>query len=115
MSVKAMLRQLRKLNWSMAFIALSQRRTIPDCVISYELLSRRNRSVRGHSPVPSKKTTPIIAEMQERVDEIQTEAVRLAVFASTITNPPLAENLKKIARVVLKSANQIERLLVKLT
>ena len=53
--------------------------------------------------------------MQERVDEIQTEAVRLAVFASTITNPPLAGNLKKIARVVLKSANQIERLLAKLT
>ena len=63
----------------------------------------------------SKKTTPIIAEMQERVDEIQTEAVRLAVFASTITDPPLAGNLKKIARVVLKSANQIERLLAKLT
>jgi len=65
--------------------------------------------------MPSKRTTPIIAEMQERVDEIQTEAVRLAAFANTISDPLLAGNLKKIARVVLGSATEIERLLAKLT
>ena len=65
--------------------------------------------------MPSKKITPIIAGMQERVDEIQTEAVRLAVFANSIPDSPLAENLKKIARVVLRSATETDRLLAKLT
>ena len=64
--------------------------------------------------MPSKKTTPIIAAMQERLDEIQTEAVRLAVFANTIRDHPLAGSLKKIARVVVRSATEIERLLAKL-
>ena len=49
------------------------------------------------------------------MDEIQTEAVRLAVFANSIPDSPLAENLKKIARVVLRSATETERLLAKLT
>lgn len=63
--------------------------------------------------VPSKKT-PIIAEMQERVDDIQTEAARLMVFANTTTDLALAGKLKGIAKAVFKNATEIERQLTKL-
>lgn len=64
--------------------------------------------------VVESKKTPLIAEMQERVDDIQTEATRLVVFANTTTDLALAGSLKKIAKAVFRSAAEIERGLAKL-
>jgi hypothetical protein len=53
-------------------------------------------------------------EIRKRVTDIQTEATRLLVFASSIRDPALASRLKKLAKTVFKSATEIERRLAKL-
>jgi len=60
------------------------------------------------------RTQNVIAEIQERVDEIETEATRLVVFANSVRDAALSIRLKKIARVIFKSATGIEKRLEKL-
>jgi hypothetical protein len=61
-----------------------------------------------------KKTATLIVEVRQRVDDIQTEATRLAVFAATITDSDLAGRLKMIATAVFRSATEIELRLAKM-
>jgi lipopolysaccharide/colanic/teichoic acid biosynthesis glycosyltransferase len=56
----------------------------------------------------------VVEEIQKRIDDIQTEATRLLVFANSIRDTALAIRLKKTARVIFKSATGIEKQLAKL-
>lgn len=60
------------------------------------------------------RTQNVIEEIQKRVDDIETEATRLVVFANRIRDAALAIRFKKIAKVIFKSATGIERRLEKI-
>jgi hypothetical protein len=60
------------------------------------------------------QTRNVIEEVRERVNDIETEATRLLVFANTVRDSALAIRLKKIAKVIFKSATGIERRLERL-
>jgi hypothetical protein len=54
------------------------------------------------------RTGELIAETQSRLDDIETEATRLIVFAETTSDIALGTNLKKIAEIVFRNATEIE-------
>jgi len=60
------------------------------------------------------RTQKVLEEIQKRVNDIQTEATRLLVFASSIRDINFAIRLKKSAKVIFKSAIGIERRLARL-
>lgn len=55
------------------------------------------------------RTQNVVEEIQKSVNDIQTEATRLLVFASNIQDIALAIRLKKSVKVIFKSATGIER------
>jgi hypothetical protein len=55
-----------------------------------------------------------INEIQKRVDEIQTEATRLMVFAQSSSDAVQKARLKNIAKVIFKRAMAIESCLTRL-
>ena len=57
----------------------------------------------------------LIAEIQNRLDVIETEATRLIVFADTTPDAALGRNLKKIAKIIFRNATEIEELMKKTT
>lgn len=60
------------------------------------------------------QTQNAVEEIQNRIDDIQTEATRLLVFANSIRDTALAIRLKKVAKVIFKNATGIEKRLEKL-
>jgi hypothetical protein len=61
------------------------------------------------------RTGELIAETQSRLDDIETEATRLIVFAETTSDIALGTNLKKIAEIVFRNATEIEERMKELT
>jgi hypothetical protein len=57
----------------------------------------------------------LIDGIQERLDDIETEATRLMVFANSTSEPALGIRLKKTAKSIFRSASQIEDRLKRLT
>jgi hypothetical protein len=60
------------------------------------------------------RTSKLIEEIQERVDDIHTEVARLVVFANSTRDTALAIRLRKIAKVLFRSTVGIDRRLTKL-
>ena len=54
------------------------------------------------------RTRKRINEIQKRLDDIETEAARLMVFADSTPDAAFGARLKKIAAVIFKSATAIE-------
>jgi hypothetical protein len=54
------------------------------------------------------RTREAIGEIQKRLEDIETEATRLIVFANTTSDPALRSHLKKIAGIIFRSATEIE-------
>ena len=50
----------------------------------------------------------VIKGIQKRLDDIETEATRLMVFAHGTSDAALGSRLKKIAKIIFRSATEIE-------
>jgi hypothetical protein len=50
----------------------------------------------------------LFEEIQKRLDDIETEATRLIVFANSTSDAALGSQLKKTAKVIFQSATEIE-------
>ena len=54
------------------------------------------------------RTGELIDGIQKRLDDIETEATRLMVFANSTSDATLGLRLKKIAKVIFRNATAIE-------
>ena len=61
------------------------------------------------------RTVELIDGIQKRLDNIETEATRLIVFANSTFDAALGSRLKKIAKVIFRNATEIEGRLKKLS
>jgi hypothetical protein len=61
------------------------------------------------------RTVESIDGIQKRLEDIETEATRLLVFANGTSDAALGSRLKKIAEVIFRSATEIEGRLKKLS
>ena len=50
----------------------------------------------------------LFEEIQKRLDDIETEATRLIVFANSTSDADLGSQLKKTAKVIFQSATTVE-------
>ena len=50
----------------------------------------------------------LFEEIQKRLDDIETEATRLIVFANGTSDVDLGSQLKKTAKVIFQSATEVE-------
>jgi hypothetical protein len=53
-------------------------------------------------------TREVIEGIQKRLEDIETEATRLIVFANGTSDAALRSRLKKIAQIIFRSATEIE-------
>jgi hypothetical protein len=53
-------------------------------------------------------TREVIEGIQKRLEDIETEATRLIVFANGTSDAALVSRLKKIAQIIFRSATEIE-------
>jgi hypothetical protein len=60
------------------------------------------------------RTEELVSGIQKRLDDIDTEATRLMVFANSTSEAGLGIRLKKIARIIFRNATAIEGQLKKL-
>jgi hypothetical protein len=60
------------------------------------------------------RTGVLIDGIQKRLDDIETEATRLMVFANITSDAALRIRLKKIAKILFRNATEIESRLKKL-
>jgi hypothetical protein len=60
------------------------------------------------------RTGEVIDGIQKRLDDIETEATRLMVFANSTPDAVLGIRLKKIAKIIFRNATEIEGRLKKL-
>jgi hypothetical protein len=60
------------------------------------------------------RTGELIDGIQKRLDDIETEATRLMVFANSTPDAALGIRLKKIAKIIFWNATEIEGRLKKL-
>jgi hypothetical protein len=56
------------------------------------------------------RTVELIDGIQKRLDDIETEATRLLVFANITFDSALGSRLKKIAKVIFRNATEIEEI-----
>ena len=61
------------------------------------------------------RTGKLIDGIQKRLDDIETEATRLMVFANSTSDAALGIRLKKTAKSIFRSASEIEDRLKRLT
>ena len=61
------------------------------------------------------RTRELIEGIQNRVDDIETEATRLVVFANSTSDAALGNQLKKIAKTIFQSATEIEERIKKIS
>jgi hypothetical protein len=61
------------------------------------------------------RASKVIDGIQKRVDDIETEATRLMVFAHSTSDAALGTRLQKIAKVIFRNATEIEGRLKKLS
>lgn len=54
------------------------------------------------------RTREVIEGIQKRLEDIETEATRLIVFANGTSDAALRSRLKKIAQIIFRSATEIE-------
>ena len=54
------------------------------------------------------RTREMIEVIQKRLEDIETEATRLVVFANGTSDAALGSRLKKIAQIIFRSATEIE-------
>jgi ribosomal protein L7Ae-like RNA K-turn-binding protein len=54
------------------------------------------------------RTGELIEGIQKRLEDIETEATRLIVFANSTSDAALGSRLKKIAKIIFRSATEIE-------
>jgi len=59
------------------------------------------------------KNRKLAGDIQRRIDDIETEATRLMVFANQTYDTATALQIKKIAKRIFRSATAIERVLGK--
>jgi len=53
-------------------------------------------------------TRELIEGIQKKLEDIETEATRLMVFAHTTSDPALGRRLKEIAQIIFRNATEIE-------
>jgi len=54
------------------------------------------------------RTREVIEGIQKRLEDVETEATRLIVFANGTSDAALRSRLKKIAQIIFRSATEIE-------
>ena len=59
------------------------------------------------------RTRERIEGIQKKLEDIETEATRLMVFANTTSDPAFGSRLRKIAKIIFRNATEIENRLKK--